>query len=212
MLLPAVTLSNTIAHLEPLTEALVEPLIELGLRYPDTFRYLPYRLDTAAAFREKLAGALRLQASGGLVMFATRDARTGALAGSTSIRLIEPDPACVEIGGTWLVPSHQRSGLNRAAKFLQLSWLFEELSTERVELKTDVHNVQSQTAMARFGARFEGVKRAHMRRADGSLRDSAYFSVVKGEWPALRASLLARQEAYSAGHPAVSLELPVNAA
>ena len=142
-------------------------------------------------------------------MFATRDARTGMLAGSTSIRLIEPDPACVEIGGTWLVPPYQRTGLNRAAKFLQLRWLFEQLPTERVELKTDVHNVQSQTAMARFGARFEGVRRAHMRRADGSLRDSVYFSVVKEQWPALRASLLARQEAFAAARP---LELPVNAA
>lgn len=205
MLLPPVTLSNTIARLEPLTDAHVGPLIELGLRYPDIFRYLPYRLDTAAAFREKLAGALRLQATGALLMFATRDARTGTLAGSTSIRRIEADPPCVEIGGTWLAPPHQRTGLNRAAKFLQLRWLFEELPTERVELKTDVHNVQSQTAMARFGARFEGVRRAHMRRADGSLRDSVYFSVVKDEWPALRASLLARQEAYGA-------EQPVNAA
>ena len=209
MHLPLVKLCNEIAILEPLTEAHVASLIRLGLSHTEVLRHLPYRLDTAAAFREKLEGGLRLQAAGALVLFATRDARTGELAGSTSIRNIEADPACVEIGGTWIVPPHQRTGLNRAAKSLQLEWLFEKLPTERVEFKTDVRNLQSQTALARFGARFEGIRYAHMRRADGSLRDSVYFSVVKREWPALRASLLARQHAYAAGHhPPV----PVNAA
>ena len=73
-----------------------------------------------------------------------------------------------------------------------LELCFERLGCERVELKTDIRNTRSQAAIARLGATREGVLRAHMRRADGSLRDSVLFSIIKGEWSVLRERLRAR--------------------
>jgi RimJ/RimL family protein N-acetyltransferase len=195
--------------LEPLTLAHIEPLTYLGLSHPTVFRYLPYRLESKRDFREKLELGLKLQASGEAVVFATRSARTSELAGSTCIKAITTDPACVEIGGTWLAPPFQRTGINRAAKLLQLEYCFERLGVERVEFKTDIHNLQSQTALTRLGLYYEGVRRAHMRRADGSLRDSVYFSVVRSEWPLLRATELTRRQEYLRNEP---LDPPFNAA
>jgi len=210
MHLLATKLSDSFVILEPLSFAHIEPLTELGLAHPTVFRHLPYRLESKGDFREKLELGLKLQASGEAIVFATRCARSGELAGSTSIRAITPDPACVEIGGTWLAPPYQRTGINRAAKLLQFEYCFERLGVERVELKTDVHNLQSQAALARLGAaHYEGVRRAHMRRADGSLRDSVYYSVVRSEWPRLRAAELVRRQAYLQEEPA---DVPFNAA
>lgn len=209
MKLLATKLSDSFVILEPLTLAHIGPLTDLGLTHPAVFRYLPYRLESKRDFREKLELGLKLQASGEAIVFATRSAGTGELAGSTSIKVITADPPCVEIGGTWLAPPYQRTGINRAAKLLQLEYCFERLGVERVELKTDVHNLQSQTALARFGAQYEGVRRAHMRRADGSLRHSVYFSVLPSEFPALRAAELARREAHLRDQPAT---LPFSAA
>ena len=210
MKLLATKLSDSFVILEPLTLAHIEPLAELGMAHPTIFRYLPYRLESKRDFREKLQMGLSLQASGDAIVFATRSAQSGELAGSTSIKAITPDPACVEIGGTWLAPPYQRTGINRAAKLLQFEYCFDRLGVERVELKTDVENLQSQRALARLGAaHYEGVRRAHMRRADGSLRDSVYYSVVRSEWPLLRAAELVRRQAYLQDEPA---DLPFNAA
>ena len=92
----------------------------------------------------------------------------------------------VEIGGTWIVPRHQRTAVNSEAKLLQLTHCFDVLGCARVELKTDIRNERSRAAILRLGATQEGILRSHMRRADGSLRDSVLFSIVAGEWPSVR--------------------------
>jgi len=119
-------------------------------------------------------------------------AATGEIAGGTSIRVVDRALPSVEIGGTWILPAWQRTRVNTEAKLLMLGRCFESLGCERVELKTDIRNTRSQAAIARLGATREGVLRAHMRRADGSLRDSVLFSITAPEWPALRERLQAR--------------------
>jgi RimJ/RimL family protein N-acetyltransferase len=107
---------------------------------------------------------------------------------------IRPHDAGVEIGGTWYRREAQGTAINPAAKLLLIEHAF-ACGAERVEFKTDALNAQSRAALTKLGATFEGVFRRQMRRPDGSMRDNAYFSVIREEWPALKARIGARLEA-----------------
>src|SRR5439155_13335095 len=98
-------------------------------------------------------------------------------------------PDSVEIGSTWLAASAQRTRCNTEAKYLLLSHAFEVWRVHRVCLKTDERNARSRRAIERLGAAFEGVRRADMPAQDGSVRSSAYYSIVPAEWPAVRKRL-----------------------
>lgn len=98
----------------------------------------------------------------------------------------------LEIGSTWYGRAHWRSAVNTETKLLLITHAFEELGMGRVQLKTDHLNVRSQEAIARLGARREGVLRRHRRRPDGTWRDTVYFSLLADEWPEARARLEAR--------------------
>jgi RimJ/RimL family protein N-acetyltransferase len=98
-------------------------------------------------------------------------------------------PEAVEIGATWLAASAQRTRCNTEAKYLMLSHAFDVWDVHRVSLKTDERNVRSRRAIERLGAAFEGVRRAHMPAQDGSVRSSAYYSIVRAEWPDVRKKL-----------------------
>lgn len=100
----------------------------------------------------------------------------------------------VEIGHTWYAQSVWASRINPGAKYLLLRHGFETLGLNRIELKTDIRNTRSQAAIAKLGAHREGVFRQHMVRADGSLRDTVMFSIIRDEWPHVAAKLLARLE------------------
>jgi len=111
---------------------------------------------------------------------------------------VNPDgrPDAAEIGSTWLHPSAQRTGINTEAKLMMLTYAFETWDVHRVSLKTDVRNTRSRAAISALGAQFEGIKRAHFPAADGGVRDSALFSIVRAEWPAAKANLEARLQRY----------------
>jgi N-acetyltransferase len=107
-----------------------------------------------------------------------------------------PDLCAIEVGWTWLAASAQRSGINVEAKLLLFTYAFETLGVARVDLKTDARNQRSRRAIERLGARFEGVLRnwspSRAPGEAGMLRDSAMFSVVAAEWPAVKSALGAR--------------------
>jgi RimJ/RimL family protein N-acetyltransferase len=98
-------------------------------------------------------------------------------------------PDVVEIGHAWLQPSAQRTGVNRAAWLLLLQHAFDAWRVHRVTLKTDARNERSRAAILGVGALFEGVLRAHLPAADGRVRDTAMFSIVRAEWPAVQKRL-----------------------
>jgi RimJ/RimL family protein N-acetyltransferase len=125
-------------------------------------------------------------------VWAVRLLGANRLVGSTRYLAIEPAHKRLEIGHTWYEPGEWGGGVNPACKLALMRYAFETLGFNRVELKTDNRNLRSQTAIAKLGAVREGVFRAHMVRRDGTLRDSVYFSVVKNEWPAVRAKLTTR--------------------
>lgn len=103
-------------------------------------------------------------------------------------------PDAVEIGYTWLAHSAQRTRCNTEAKYLLLRHAFDTWQVHRVSLRTDERNDRSRNAIERLGAKFEGIRRADMPSIDGSVRNSAYFSIVRDEWPAVSKRLIERLE------------------
>ena len=115
----------------------------------------------------------------------------GEIVGQSCYLNLRPKDGGVEIGGTWYAPSAQGTAINPAAKLLLLGHAF-ACGAERVEFKTDALNSQSRAALSKLGATFEGVFRRHMRRPDGTWRDSAYFSVIREDWPELKRRIESR--------------------
>jgi RimJ/RimL family protein N-acetyltransferase len=124
--------------------------------------------------------------------FAVRRRGDDRLVGSSRYLGVRRLDRVVEIGWTWFNPSVWRTGLNVETKLLMLRRAFESLGCVRVELKTDARNERSRPAMAANPAKFEGIMRKHMIVPGVGQRDSAYFSIIDDEWPAVRTTLQAR--------------------
>ena len=127
-------------------------------------------------------------AEGRSLPFVVRDA-SGEVVGSTRYCHIDTSVPRVEIGYTWYAKRVQRTALNTEAKRLLLAHAFERLGCEAVEFRTHFMNHASRTAIARLGARQDGILRNHMRMPDGSLRDTVVFSILASEWPTVRRHL-----------------------
>ncbi len=131
---------------------------------------------------------LALQAAGSMLPFATC-LPDGTAIGMTTYMNIDAANRRLEIGSTWLGRAAQRSPVNTEAKRLMLAHAFDALGCIAVEFRTHFMNTQSRAAIERLGAKLDGVLRAHMRLADGSLRDTVVYSITAAEWPAVRANL-----------------------
>ena len=132
--------------------------------------------------------ALEAQAQGRVLAFVVKDA-SGEVVGSTRYYALEADVPRLNIGYTWYHPRVQRSGLNTEAKLLLLRHAFETLGCISVGFETSWFNHASRTAIARLGAKQDGVLRSHKRHADGSRRDTVVFSIIDTEWPAVKTHL-----------------------
>ncbi len=176
-------------HIDALTAAANED------RAAYHYTHVPSSSNDVAAQVDDL---LRSWQAGDVVPFVQIDARSSQVVGLTrymTIRRAGPEwaPYAVEIGGTWLAASAQRTGINTEAKYLLLAYAFDVLGVGRVDLKTDARNDRSRNAILRIGATFEGVLR-HWQPSlvpgeEGLLRDSALYSIVDREWPEVRGHL-----------------------
>jgi RimJ/RimL family protein N-acetyltransferase len=184
----AVTLEGSRVRLEPLGEHHLEDLIRVALD-DAIWRWITGLPMEEPGFRAWFDQALASAVAGTEVPFATIEVATGRAIGSTRFMSIAPEHRRLEIGWTWVGTAYQRTGANRAAKLLQLTHAFEALDAERVEFKTHARNEASRNALVGIGARFEGVLRHHTIMSDGSNRDSAFYSVLAAEWPAVKANL-----------------------
>jgi RimJ/RimL family protein N-acetyltransferase len=181
-------------RLEPLTESHHAALTEVGLD-PDLWALIPYRVTTPEEMTAYIERALKDQAAGVSLPFATIDRASGKIVGSTRYMNVEPAHRRVEIGATWIARPWQRTAINTEAKYMMLRYAFETLGCIRVELKTDALNRRSRNAIQRIGAMEEGVFRRHIITWSGRVRDSVYFSVVDREWPRVKAALESRLKA-----------------
>jgi RimJ/RimL family protein N-acetyltransferase len=188
-------------RLEPLTPAHVAGLSAAAARDPALYvwSYIPQGLVETGQYVES---ALAARAAGTAFPFAMVRAADGAVIGSTRFFDIErwlwpaghPEarserPDGCEIGYTWLAAEAVRTAANTEAKLLMLTQAFEAWGVKRVCFHTDARNERSRAALARIGAQFEGVLRAHRLAADLTPRDSARYSIIAPEWPHVKQRL-----------------------
>jgi N-acetyltransferase len=203
--LAEVVLEGAQVRLEPLRAAHVEGLVAAASadpdeRFPFTFVYREHE-----GMRRWVEQATSAVQRGEAIAFATLDRRDGAVIGSTRFFTLDfwqwadgvarrpaRSPDGVEIGYTWLARRAQRTAINTEAKLLMLTHAFEVWKVARVSLKTDARNQRSRDAIGRLGARLDGVLRAWQPGSDLTVRDTAMFSMLAGEWPEAKARLVAR--------------------
>lgn len=197
-------LSGDHVRLEPLQPHHVDGLVAAAAGDPSLYRWSP--VPQARAEAEKyVATALAWEAAGTAVPFTVLRLADDRVIGSTRFWNLErwawpeshpfhgrTSPDACEIGYTWYSPSAIRTVANTESKFLMLRYAFETWQVLRVCFHTDVRNERSRAALARIGAKFEGILRAHRMAADFIPRDSARFSIVASEWPSVKENLLQR--------------------
>ena len=188
MKLEPVTLEGRWVRLVPLSLDHVPALWEVA-DDEDLWRLGVSRIQSRDDVRRYVDTALKWQEAGTALPFATTEAGTGRMIGSTRFANVDAANRRVEIGWTWVGRPWQRTPVNTEAKFLMLRHAFETLGCIRVELKTDVLNTRSRNAMLRIGAKEEGVLRKHVITEGGRVRDSVYYSVIDDEWPGVKARL-----------------------
>jgi len=182
-----VNLVGTTIRLEPLSEAHIEGLSQVMT--PDLFRFfggIVIRETGQEAVAEYVKARMALANTLSFVMVLKE---TNQPVGHSSYMNIRPADRVLEIGSTWIAKQYQGTRVNPEAKLLMIQHAFEVLGCVRVELKTDERNNQSRNAMLKLGLVFEGVMRNHSINSDGYVRNSAYYSVIDSEWPAMKTRL-----------------------
>lgn len=184
---PDLTLTGQHVSLVPLDHAHHDPLAEAsraGQLEKLWYTTVPSPEDMSAEITRRLA----LRDAGTMVPFTQIDT-TGTPVGMTTYMHIDHTTPRVEIGSTWIGPNAQRGPLNTEAKRLLLGHAFEVWGCLAVEFRTHRLNQQSRRAIERLGAQLDGILRAHMRSENGTIRDTAVYSVTAPDWPVVRSHL-----------------------
>ncbi len=198
-MLDVVALEGHYVRLEPLSLDHIPGLVLAATQSRETFVFTDVPLDEIA-MRRYVERALAGRDDGTMLPFAINDRKTARVVGSTRFGNIEflnwppgsPHqqgshlPDVVEIGWTWLAPEAQRTGINAEAKLLMLTHAFETWLVHRVSFRTDARNERSRRAIERLGAHLDGVIRAAQVGYDGAIRDTAAYSILNSEWPAVK--------------------------
>lgn len=163
----------------------------------DIWRYFVSRISTPDELDQFLETAIRDSLTGTRIVFAIVDRATGRIAGSSAYGNLAEADRRVEIGWSWVSREARRTGINRAAKLALLDHAFDVLGCERVEFKTDVLNTGARAGLAGIGAREEGVLRSFNYMPGGRRRDVVYYSILRHEWPEVRATRFASLAATS---------------
>jgi N-acetyltransferase len=184
-----ITLQNAFVRLEPLTPEHADELAEatVGLEHA-WYTTVPSPDGVAAEIEQRLAW----HDDGSMNPWAVRRLDTGRAVGMTTFCNIDQPNRHVEIGHTWIGVDAQRTAVNTASKLLLLGHAFERCDAIAVEFRTHWHNMQSRAAIARLGAKQDGVLRNHRIGPDSTLRDTVVFSILPHEWSAVRLGLESR--------------------
>lgn len=176
--------------LEPLSLEHHDALVAAA-RDGELWRLWYTSIPSPDTMRQEIERRLHLQAMGTMLPFAVRDTIAGRIVGMTTYMHVDAANRHLEIGSTWYAKSVHRSGLNTRCKLLMLTHAFEPLNCIAVEFRTHFFNRQSRRAIERLGAKLDGVLRNHQIAANGTLRDTCVYSIIAGEWPTVKAHLLA---------------------
>jgi len=184
-----ITLTGLKVVLEPLSLEHLQGMVDAvkdGELWKLWFTSIPAP-ETAEAY---IKTALEMRENAGAMPFIVRDRESNKIIGSTRYFNVDEGNQRLEIGYTWYSESYQRTAVNSECKYLLLSHAFEKLEAIAVEFRTHWHNQKSRAAIARLGAKQDGVLRNHQKNADGGYRDTVVFSIINQEWPAVRRSLM----------------------
>ena len=184
----AVTLKGGIATLEPLA-ADHEPALAKAASDGELWRLWYTSIAPPDRMRDYVATALDMRDRLGAMPFVVRENATGDIVGCTRYFNVDAANRRLEIGHTWYAKRAQRTGVNTECKLLLLGHAFEALQCIAVEFRTHWFNHASRAAIARLGARQDGVLRNHQLMPDGAKRDTVVFSIIDGEWPAVKQHL-----------------------
>lgn len=184
-----ITLTGKHVRLEPMTEAHIAGLAEIGIGQNFWDFMLYGEIKTESDMRNWVLDILSRAAKGTDLPFVAIYLASGRVAGATRYLNIIPKDRGLEIGGTWYGLDFQRTPANTECKFLLLTHAFETLKCIRVQLKTDARNERSQKAIERIGATKEGILRNHMILPDARFRDSVFYSILDSEWAEVKRNL-----------------------
>ena len=185
-----VTLQGRHASLRLLSHA-DAPALALAVQEGELWKLWVTRVPAPEEMEAEIARRLGLHEKGSMTPYAILDAQ-GTPVGMTSYMNVDPVNRRVEIGSTWIAQRVQRTPLNTECKFLLLQRAFEALDCLAVEFRTHRLNFTSRRAIERLGAQLDGILRHHQRLADGTLRDTAVYSITAPEWPTVRRHLQAK--------------------
>jgi N-acetyltransferase len=180
-----ITINGQHATLEPLTPAHTDELklaVADGELWKLWYTFIPKPQDMQAEIERRLG----LQKQGNWIPFAIRRNDTHTICGMTNYMNIDAANRRVEIGGTWHAKSAQRTFINTECKLLLLAHAFENMKCIAVEFRTNFMNHQSREAIARLGAKQDGILRNHMINSNGTNRDTVVFSIIESEWPTVK--------------------------
>ena len=183
------TASSTHVRVEPLTHTHAADLAESaadGALHKLWYTMVPKPENVAAEISARPAK----RESGTMLPFAIIDQASGKAVGMTTYMNIDAANRRIEIGSTWYRKSVQRGPLNTECKLLLLQHAFEDLDCIAVEFRTHFVNTQSRRAIERLGAKLDGILRSHMIMANGTIRDTACYSIIASEWPTVKANLI----------------------
>jgi N-acetyltransferase len=184
-----VVLTGQHVRLEPMTEAHVPALAEIGAGQSFWDFMLYGNITSVEDMKNWVLDILSRAEKGTDLPFVAVHLASGRVAGATRYLNIVPKDRGLEVGGTWYGVDFQRTPVNTECKYLLLQHAFETLGCIRVQLKTDLRNERSQKAIERIGAVKEGVLRNHMILPDGRYRHSMFYSILDSEWPAVKKRL-----------------------
>jgi RimJ/RimL family protein N-acetyltransferase len=187
------TIENKRVLLQPLQEEHMEALLPLALE-PSLWTVGATHIANQQDLEKYIQLAIAEREAKTSIPFVIIDKKENKIAGSTRFSGLVLPHKRTEIGYTWITPSLQGSGLNKAMKYSMLQYAFEVMDLNRVEFKTDELNTQSRNAILSIGCTQEGILRHHMITSTGRLRNTVYFSILKDEWPEVKQRIFGKYD------------------
>jgi len=188
-----VTLTGSKVILEPLSLKHKDGLVE-AVKDGELWKLWFTSVPSPDKVEDYIKKALDMRENAGAMPFTVIEMETNKVIGCTRYFNVDEENHRLEIGYTFYAKSYQRTAINTESKYLLLSHAFERLDAIAVEFRTHWHNLKSRAAIARLGAKQDGVLRNHTRSADGVYRDTVVFSIINSEWPAVRQALRFKME------------------
>ncbi len=187
---PSTILTGSLVELIPF-ETKHFAQLELLAREEKIWEFIPVDMHTTEKCFYVYSRATRNRDNGSEFPFSIFHKQLNRIIGSTRLMNIEHENRKLEIGWTWLHPDFWSTAVNPECKLLLLTFCFEELKAIRVQFKTDENNIRSRKAITRIGAQYEGIIRNDRIRENGTIRNSAYFSIIESEWTSVKQHLTA---------------------